>query len=356
MEMFDTLLDTPWVVGLGLVLGGFIGGRILVVFLRPLLSRLARKSEWKWDDLLVDAVATPVCWLLAVQILHGSLPWLPIDPRAASLVASSTALLTTFLVLWAGFRAVDVGVGILSHRSWATERPAARSLLAIGGRLIKGLIVIFSGIVILAHLGVSVASLIAGLGIGGLALALASQKTVEHLFGTLSIGVDQPLREGDFVAVGGHIGTVEEIGLRSTRIRTLDRTLVTVPNGQLADERIESYTARDRIRLACTIGLEYGTRAAQLRAVLAGLEQVLRAQPLIWDESVVVRFQAFGASSLDIEVMAWFQTSDYNEFRAIRQEVLLGFMDVVEANGTSFAFPTQTIHLASSGAPPAAAP
>jgi MscS family membrane protein len=118
------------------------------------------------------------------------------------------------------------------------------------------------------------------------------------------------------------VGTVEQIGLRSTRIRTLDRTLVTVPNGELANQRIESFTARDRIRLACTIGLEYRTTAAQVREVIAALTRVLREHPKIWPDAIIVRFQQFAESSLDIEVMAWFQTGDFGEFQGIREEVL----------------------------------
>ena len=142
------------------------------------------------------------------------------------------------------------------------------------------------------------------------------------------------------------MGTVETLGLRSTRVRTLDRTLVTIPNGKLADQRIETFAARDRCRLFCTLGLVYDTSAEQLRAVLAGVEQVLRGHPRIWPEGISVRFVALAASSLDVEVAAWFQTADWNEFQGIRQEVLLAFMEVVEQAGTSFAFPTQTVHLA----------
>jgi MscS family membrane protein len=202
-------------------------------------------------------------------------------------------------------------------------------------------------VAVLSLLGYPVASLVAGLGIGGLAVALAAQKTVENLFGAFSIGVDQPFREGDFVKIEDFVGTVEAVGLRSSRFRTLDRTVITIPNGRLADMRLESFTARDRLRLATVIGLEYRTTAAQMRDVLEGFERVLRSHPRIWLDAVVVRFREFAASSLDIEIMAWFQTADWAEFQLIRQEILLQFMDVVERAGTSFAFPTQTVHIAS---------
>lgn len=345
------VLSSPWAVLAGAMLAGYLVGMLMMLILRPAMNRLAARSAWEWDDALVAAVGTPISLLLATQGLRLASPWLPLDDRARSLLATCAVIVTTALVLWTAFRAVDVVIAALARRSWAIERAASRSVLAIAGRFAKVVIVILALIVFLAYLGVSVASLVAGLGIGGLAVALAAQKTVENLFGTLSIGVDQPLREGDFVRVGDHVGTVEAIGLRSTRIRTLDRTLVTVPNGQLADTKIESYTARDRIRLTCTLGVVYQTTADQLRTVLDGLERVLRGHPKIWPDTVVVRFRAFGESSLDIEVMAWFETADWDEFQAIRQDVLLGFMGVIEAAGTSLAFPTRTVHLAGAQSP-----
>ena len=145
------------------------------------------------------------------------------------------------------------------------------------------------------------------------------------------------------------VGTVEQIGLRSTRFRTLDRTVITIPNGRLADMRLETFVGRDRIRLTATIGVVYGTTAAQMRQIIAGLEEVMREHPKIWPDAIVARFAEFGNSSLNIEVMCWFMTTDYNEFRDCRQEVLLKFMEVVEKAGSDFAFPTRTVHVVNEG-------
>jgi MscS family membrane protein len=219
--------------------------------------------------------------------------------------------------------------------------------LPLSARIGKVVVAAIAIVGVLSLFGYPVASLVAGLGLGGLALALAAQKTVENLFGAFSIGVDQPFREGDFVKIEDFVGTVEAIGLRSTRFRTLDRTIITIPNGRLAEMRLESFTARDRLRFSAVIGRVYETTGPQMREVLAGFERVLRQHPRLWQDAVVVRFREFAASSLDIEVMAWFATADWGEFQVIRQEVLLQFMDVVAAAGTSMAFPTRTIHVAS---------
>jgi MscS family membrane protein len=246
-------------------------------------------------------------------------------------------------LFWGLIRLVDVAAEVIRHKS--LERPGSLALVKLGTRVGKVMVLALGIVALLSDLGYEVASLIAGLGLGGLAFALAAQKTVENLFGAFSIGADQPFREGDFVRVDDMVGTVEAIGLRSTKIRTLDRTLVSIPNGRVADMRLESFAARDRLRLHAILGVVYDTKPAQMRAILKGLEQVLRDQPKIWPDTVNVRFQQFGASSLDIEIMAWFQTSDWNEFLVIRQDVLLAFMDVVEREGSSFAFPTRTVHV-----------
>jgi MscS family membrane protein len=225
------------------------------------------------------------------------------------------------------------------------ESHSARALLALAVRAGKILVLAVGLVSALSQLGYPVAGLIAGLGVGGLAVALAAQKTVENLFGSISLAVDQPFRVGDFVKVEDFTGMVEMIGLRSTRFRTLDRTIVTVPNGRLADMRIESFAPRDRLRLAFTAGLVYGTTAAQVREIVQGFEAALRAQPKLWPDALTVRLKEITQTSLDIEVQAWFTTTDFPEFQGIRQELLLGFLALVEGAGTSFAVPTRAVHV-----------
>jgi MscS family membrane protein len=257
----------------------------------------------------------------------------------------------SYLILfWSLWRLIDVGRQLLSRSAWAHASRSSRALLPLAGRIAKVGVLAIAAVAVLSMLGYPVASLVAGLGIGGLALALAAQKTVENLFGAFSIGIDQPFREGDFVRVEGFVGTVEAIGLRSTRFRTLDRTIITIPNGKLADMRLESFAVRDRLRLATVLQLVYQTTATQLRDVLDSVERILRSHPKLWPDDLTVRFVALSPSSLDIEVMAWFETTDWGEFQQIRQELLLQFLEAVERAGTALAYPTQTVHVGS--APP----
>lgn len=342
-------LALPLLVALAWGLGAVIGR-----LARFILERVVRRTAAEWDDDLVSRLAGPLTLLSGLLVAEVLLPFLSLDALARARIGRLVNALFLLAVFWALWRLVDVARSVVAHTRWALQSTASRSLLPLAARVTKVAVLAVGAVAVLSLLGYPVASLVAGLGLGGLAFALAAQKTVENLFGAFSLGVDQPFREGDFVKIEDFVGTVEAIGLRSTRVRTLDRTIITLPNGKLADSRIESFAVRDRIRLACVIGLVYETTAAQMRAVLEGFERTLREHPKIWPDSMTIRFMQFGASSLDIQIMAWFRTSDWNEFQLIRQEVLLSFMEVVEQAGSSFAFPTQTLHVAS--LPPMPAP
>lgn len=322
--------------------GGAVGARIV----RSVIGIATRRTTTTWDDAALAQLAGPLtlmCTLIAAALL---VPTLELNEPATALVFRVLRVGYAVAFFWAAWRVADVGRQVLSASRWARTMPASRALVPLGSRIVKVLVAAVGLVTIFSTLGYPVASLLAGLGIGGLALALAAQKTVENLFGAFSIGVDQPFREGDFVHVDDFVGTVEAIGLRSTRFRTLDRTIVSLPNGRLADMRLESFAERDRLRLATTLGVVYETTAAQMREVLAGCERVLREHPKIWPDVVLVKFSGLASSSLNIDIMAWFLTSDWGEFQGIRQEVLLQFMEVVERAGTSFAFPSTTVYLA----------
>jgi len=349
--------DIMWWQWIALVVAAAVawwGGRLLGAVTRGVLRRVSSRTSTAWDDQLFDSIGPPVgvAWTLLLFAALGHSIGLP--DAGERIIAQSVRGAWVATIFWGLWRSVNVFAALALSRPWASESPSARHLLTIGSNLAKGVIATLGTLALLAAFGYPVTTLLAGLGIGGLALAFGAQKTVENLFGSMALAVDQPFRVGDFVKVEEFVGTVEDIGLRSTRFRTLDRTLISIPNGKLADQRLESFTVRDRMRLATTIGVEYGTSNAQMQQVLEGFERVLRSHPKIWAEAMVVRFKEFGASSLDIEIMAWFDVPTWGDFQLCRQEVLLGFMQVVEKAGTAFAFPTRTVHLV--GATPADRP
>ena len=331
-------------------------GRILGHLTRTLLARATQRTQTPWDERWVARVGPTLTLLWAVVAAAVLLSWLALLPSTARIMRSVLGGIATIAVVSALWRTVDLWAEYVVTRPGVADNPSAQSLVSLlrnGAKVVVGL---GGFLATLAAFGYPVTTALAGLGIGGIALAFGAQKTIENLFGSVSLAVDQPFRVGDFVTVENFSGQVERIGMRSTQIRTLDRTLVSIPNGMLADMRIEDFASRDRIRFACTIGLVYGTTRVQIERIIDGLERVLRGHALIWPDTVVVRFAEFGASALQIEVMAWFLTSDIAVFRDCRQEALFGFMQVIEDAGSSLAFPTQTIRFVSDTADAAQLP
>ncbi len=328
-------------------------GRLLGAFTTALLHRLFLRTPTEWDERLLTRTSPALTMLWALAAAAALLPWLALLPTALGFARSLLGGLATLAVFWALWRSVDVWAQFLTERPWAADNPSARSLLSVTRNLAKVFVGVGGVVATLAALGYPVATVLAGLGIGGIALAFGAQKTIENLFGSVALAADQPFRVGDFVKIEDFSGNVERIGMRSTQIRTLDRTLVSLPNGKLADMRVEDFASRDRIRFAATVGLGHGTSEEQVRRVVSGVEAILRANPKVRPEPVVARLAALSPVSLDVEVQCWFETSDFAEFRDLRQEALLGIMRVVAEAGTSFAYATQTVHLAGAASGPA---
>jgi MscS family membrane protein len=233
-------------------------------------------------------------------------------------------------------------VGELTIRhSRLRERPLRAQLVRLSFRLLTILVVAGFLFVAAEALGLPVPALLAGLGVGGLAVALATQGTLENLIGGLILYADQPVRVGDFFRFGDQVGMMEEIGIRSARIRTLNRTVIAIPNADLIKMQLENFSLRDRIRLATTLSLRMETSRDQLRYLLSRLEQMLKDHPKLADQDVRVRFAAIGPWSLDVELVAIAPTTNWDEFLAIRQDVFLRAMALVEEAGTRLAVPVQ---------------
>jgi len=220
-------------------------------------------------------------------------------------------------------------------------RPLKKQLVRVVFRIVT--IVAVTGLTLKAMhlLGVPVAGLIAGLGVGGLAIALAAQGTLENFIGGIILYADQPVKVGDICKFGSRRGTVEDVGLRSVKIRTLDRTIVTVPNADFAKLQLENLTERDLVLLREKLCLRYETTREQIREILAGLEAMLEEHPRIAEERLRVRLTGFGEYFLEIELYAYAMTSAWPEFLEIREEILLEVMGIVERAGTRLALSTE---------------
>ena len=327
---------------------------LLAFLMRPLLRAVVHALPITTEhgaEVLVAVLGTPTLTVIAALIFQLASSSVLVTVAGRRVIGSVVGALAIVAITWWSLRAVTVAVRLMPDAGIANGRPGMRSALQLGGRVTKVLIV-FAGLVgAFANFGYPVGTLLAGLGIGGIAVALGAQKTLEHFFGSVSIGLDQPLRVGDWVKIEEFEGEVENIGLRSTRIRTLERTLISVPNGKLAEMRTENFAERDRIRLHAMLGVEYATSPDTLRTVRDALEQALRAHPGVWQERIVVRVREFAASAINIEVMAWFVTTEIDDFRAARESMLLRFLEILAAHQVRLAYPTQTMQVV--GVPPA---
>lgn len=252
--------------------------------------------------------------------------------------------LTVIGATWLCVRFIDI-VSKLKKRQLALTSSDKISMVQLVGKLSQILAVIMGALVIFYIAGINIAAALTGLGIGGIAIAFAAQKTLENLFGGIMIISDQSIHVGNVCRAGDYFGTVENIGLRSTRIRTLDRTVVSLPNGQLATMSLENLTLRDKIWFHHVLHLRYETAAEQLRYILAEIRNMLYQHPKIETPSARIRFVGFGSSSLDLEIFAYVLETTYEVFLEIQEDLLLRVMGIIEASGSSLALPSQTTYV-----------
>ncbi len=216
-------------------------------------------------------------------------------------------------------------------------------------RLIAKVVAVLFSLYVIVHLAdrleIPIAPVIAGLGVGGLAVALAVRPTLENLVAGFVLFADKPVRVGEFCAFSDKLGTVESVGLRSVQVRGLDRTVITIPNAEFCQLQIINFSRRDSNLLHTKLGLRYETTPDQLRLVLARLRELLIRHPKVSMEPARVRFLGYGDYSLDVEIFAFIQTRDWGEFLAIQEDINLRIKDIVEAAGTDFAFPSQTLYM-----------
>jgi len=320
---------------------GWLFTRLLIALVRePLHRRLGETVMIKLRGvrqplMLLFAAGGVYVFSLGSASLLGRLFW--------TFLASTMAVVG---LTWLSLYVIDVGAEIIESRG----PEAANAVIRLTATLMKALAVVIGLVVIFYYFaGINLTAVVAGLGVGGIAVAFAAQKTIENFFGGVFLVWDKPIRLGDYCKAGEHVGTVEHIGLRSTLIRTLNRTVVSIPNGQLSTVSIENFTLRDRFLFKHILNLRYETTADQLRFILAGIRELLYQHPRVDSSTARIRFVAFGASSLDLEIFAYALEKDYDTFLAVQEDLLLRIMDLVESGGSGFAYPSQTVYMAKDG-------
>jgi MscS family membrane protein len=317
--------------------------RIIARSLLPRLTKIAGQSDSTIDDILLDAVKTPfrlamiaVSIYAAVAIMSPSGVSTFVDQLVQSLLVTGL-----FLVFYSTIGVVMKSRVILSNITGIKIDDQLVPFIRTGLQVL----VVALGAITVLQIWTDVGSLIAGLGIGGLAFALAAEDTVANLFGFTTIVGDQPLRVGEFIKTPDVSGIVEHVGFRSTRIRQLDQAVVTIPNSALASSVVTNWSRLSKRRLNMTIGVTYDTTSEQMRTLVERLKELLKAREQVDEESVMVLFNNFGGSSLDVQLICYIHIADWYEFNQEQEAIMLQVMELVEELGLGFAFPSQSIYI-----------
>lgn len=334
-------------VGMPLVyfLTGLLG-RLLGSLVRILLCAM-RKSDLPIRQIL----PRPIRLLLLALVIRWLLSSINLPLLARQFWSDIATVITIAALVWLLILLNSRAEQYISRRLYRRKLAGASSMLWLTRRLIDFLLVFGGGLVILHHFRINPTAALAGLGLGGIAVALAAQKTLENVVGGISLILDQAVRVGEMIRVGNTEGVIDEIGLRSTRIRTLDRTMLSIPNGQIASLTVENLSVRDKFWFHPIIGLRYSTTSEQMHTVLEGIRNLLEQSSRVESGTFRARLLRFGPSSLEVEVFAYIFARDVNIFLELQENLLLGIMECVESAGAQIALPSQTIFLAPAAIP-----
>lgn len=331
IELWQWIALTIWAVLVALT--AWLISSLVARLARPLVARWRKTAEDAVEQLIVGPLRLGVGILLFIS---SSLTLGLALPVRAFFNGAGKALVVAALT-WFLLRLIDIVFLKAADHMVARGQGAAVAMLPLGRRAAKVFLIVVAALAFLQNVGFDVSGLLAGLGVGGLAVALAAQETVKNFFGGVTLIADQPVRVGDLCRFGDKTGTVEDISLWSTRVRTPDRTVISIPNAQFASLQLENFARRDRIRLATSIGLHTDTSADQIRRVLAQTTELLQQHPQVDPASARAQLAGIGNTAFRIEMSAYILTADFQQYTTIREELFLRIMDVVAASGAKFA-------------------
>lgn len=335
-----------WLAVLVLIIVAYLLSWSVIALISFLLSRLWRKARTERIAAIIQALSLPLRLYLAVWVFVALSQQVGISIIVRQRFSAITVIIGIIAFLILLWRLADFISTYSQKKMTRRGRVSAISIILFMRRMAKVAIIIFGAIAILGTIGVDVTAGIAALGIGGIALALGAQKTVENFVGSVTLIADQPIRVGDFCKVGDVTGTVEAIGMRSTRIRTGERTIVTIPNGQFSSDQIENFAHRDRFLFNPALEFRLETTPDQLRYLLVELRALLYAHPMVSPDPAKVRFSGITASAYKLDVWAYITAPNFDAYQEAQEDILLHILDIVAQSGTDFAYPSQTLYFA----------
>lgn len=325
------------------VVMAFVVAAVADYVLTRWVKRITAKTTTDLDDKILEISHRPFKVVVVLVVLKVGLrvfdwPWM-IEKVLHVLFATGMAITGVYL----GLRLLDLLLDATKERLFTGDERLAKMMVPVISRTLKAFVLITGVLTTAQYLGIPITSVLAGLGVGGIAMALAAQNTLANMFGSITILTDRPFRVGDRIQIDKYDGIVEEIGLRSTRIRTLEGHLVVIPNKTMADSAISNVSLRPNIRETFTISLTYDTPAERVQEAVRILKEIFAAHPMTHD--VIVFWKTYAAASLDIFVVYWCKTRDYRQFTKAIEEINLEIKRRFDAAGLQFAFPTQTVYL-----------
>lgn len=328
-----------------LVLLGMIVRLLVSTFVLAWLRRIMPRLGFHWSDEVVVPASKPLGLLALAGVVALGLPLIGFPAGLAVILGLAVRTAAASSVVLVIYRLIDVLAESMLERARATSTKLDDQLVPLVRRFAKITTVAIGAVFVLQNLQVDVGSLIAGLGLGGLAFALAAKDTISHLFGSITVFLDKPFQIGDWVNTCGVEGAVEEVGFRSTRVRTFSDTLVTIPNGKLTDAIVDNFGLRRHRRCHVTLNLTYATTPEQMEAFCAGVRGIIMTHPHTRKEGYDVAFTAFGAASLDVMISFFWTVTTWSEEQRVRHEVYLDIWRLARDLAVQFAFPTQTLHI-----------
>ena len=337
-----------WAVAATLLMVTVLAHRYLIRGLQRVTKHLAGKTKTTLDDTLLQAAEKPLSWLILLLGIWASVMVLNPPSDVLPLVAIAERLgrmLSIVLVGWFLWRLIDGFSVYAMSRAQKTDSTLDDQLVPFVSKTLKLFLVVTGILVIAQNLGYSISGLVASLGIGGIAVAMAAKDTIANLFGSVMLLVDRPFAVGDWIKTSQFEGVVEEIGFRSTRIRTFARTLVNVPNSILANMVIDNIDARSKRRIKMRIGVTYNTNTEKMQQAIAGIEKILAEHPGVDQEFSLVKFDNFEDSSLSIFLYYFSKSKEWAVYLQVRQEVNMQIMQLLESLGLEFAFPSRTLYI-----------
>ncbi|WP_433810777.1 mechanosensitive ion channel family protein [Flavobacterium johnsoniae] len=340
-----------WAVVVVMTILSYLLARILIFVIGFVIQKLWKKADTENGTAIIEALTLPVHMYLTVILFVAFTQRMGISivvRQRFSIIIITIGIVAFLILLW---RMTDFVSMFARSRMSRKGRISAISAILFLSRTTKAAIVFVGIIAILGIIGVDVTAGLAALGIGGIALALGAQKTIENFVGSVSLIADQPLRVGDYCRVDDIKGTVESIGMRSTTLRTSARTIVTIPNGQLSASKIENFAHRDRFIFNPVFTFRMETTPDQMRYLLVELRSLLYAHPAVLNSPPIVRFTGITADALKVEITAYIEALNFDISQEVQEDILLRMMDIIEASGTSLAYPSQTLYMAQDSSP-----